>query len=683
MKRVPPLVLTVVLLGCSGFLYAQAWSGILAPSRAINWSHAGATITSRTTQCGSTIAAYGTSSSPQSAATINTAISNCSNGYVLLGAGTFYLNTSIISTTSNVTLRGMGPDQTFLAFMNTSTNCNGFGATSICVWNGDASGYWYKSGNTASWTANYSQGTTQITIGSPSNPYYSPVAVQAGNLVVLSQNDDSSDTGNIWFCQTYGSDGTCSEQGSGGVAKSGASQTQNVTVTAVSGSTVTISPGLYAPQWTSSKSPTAWWSNSLPITGFGIENLSVDYSNMGANMAGIEFHNATNCWVENIRSINNTASGDSTHKHVLVASSNHITVRDSYFYGSSPTSEGYGNDFGFGSADCLSENNIFQHMAAPMMNETDVGTVFGYNYAVDDYYNNGGVNWQMPSGWHHSAGDQYLLNEANEGIGWISDIIHGTSSFFTHFRCYLNGHDPATQDPAYTSPYKNQATFAYFPMAGNRYENVVGSVLGTYSYHTKYLYSPASTTDCGVYSTAATSVFVFGFSDQGGVMFAPTSGDSVQNCPSGSAAPYAIYDDTSQYTGSNAGNIMLWGNYAACNGDSACNTVRWQSSENASGAPTYPGLSSPSQTLPSSFYLSSQPSWWPSSIPWPTVGPDVSGGNVSNVGGHVYLNPAANCYLNVMGGKTDGSSGALTFNANNCYDAPAPTPAANLAAVAH
>jgi hypothetical protein len=54
-------------------------------------------------------------------------------------------------------------------------------------------------------------------------------------------------------------------------------------------------------------------------------------------------------------------------------------------------------------------------------------------------------------------------------------------------------------------------------------------------------------------------------------------------------------------------------------------------------------------------------------MPWPSVGPDVTGGNIAKVGGYAYHNPAANCYLNIMGGKTDGSSGALTFNANTCY----------------
>jgi len=74
-------------------------------------------------------------------------------------------------------------------------------------------------------------------------------------------------------------------------------------------------------------------------------------------------------------------------------------------------------------------------------------------------------------------------------------------------------------------------------------------------------------------------------------------------------------------------------------------------------------------------------------MPWPGIGPDVTGGNVANVGGHVYLTPAANCYLNILGGLTNGTTGALTFNANNCYGSSAqsngPVPPTGLNAVIH
>jgi hypothetical protein len=498
--------------------------------------------------------------------------------------------------------------------------------------------------------------------------------MQVGSMLILDQQDDASDTGNVYVCQTYGSDGSCSQQGAGGNAKADRAQTQSVQVTAISGNTVTIAPGLYAPQWTSAKSPEASWSSTLPIAGFGIENLTLDFSGAGSGGFGIMFQNATNCWVKNVRSVNGVNTGASFATHVMMYQSNHITVRDSYFYGSNPASEGYGVNPNIGSSDVLVENNITQHVATGYIGMGTTGTVFGYNYAVDNYF---GGAWQQGDSFHHTVFDDYVLWEGHEGIGFVADDIHGTSAFLTQFRSYFSGHDPATENGA-----KTEATFAYFPMANSRYFNLVGSVLGTQSYHTKYEYSPASNSDCGNDGTGATAVLVFGFSQQGGAMFAPSSG-SAANC-SANYGTFDIYDDTSQYTGSNTGNIMLWGNYAACTGDSNCNAVRWQSSENASGASTYPGLSSPSQTLPASFYYSSQPSWWPSSIHWPPIGPDVTGGNVANVGGHVYLNPAANCYLNVMGGLTSGSSGALTFNANTCYDPADPlAPPTNVSAVAH
>lgn len=662
MNQIRPLLLTALLFCCSNYLYAQApWSGVLSSARAINWSNAGATITNRTTQCGSTIAAYS-----GTAATINSAISSCTPGdYVQLGAGTFNLSTSIVTTTSNVTLRGMGPNQTFLVFSATSSNCSGYGGTAICVWNGDSNAL-NNLANVVSWTAGYSPGTTQLTFSSTSN-------LHVGSLVILTQQDDASDTGNVYVCQTFGANGDCTWQGTTGNARPGWGQTQNVQVTNVSGTTVTVNPGLYLPQWSSSKTPEAYWSNSLPITGFGIENLSIDFSAAGNGWSGIMFWLATNCWVKGVRTVNNYTTGSSFVNHLGIYQSNHVTVRDSYMYGSNPASEGYGLMIGVASADCLVENNIGQHIASSYLTDGSEGTVFGYNYAVDNFYNGNGTapTWQQSDAIHHNIFDTYNLIEGHEGIDYGSDDIHGTSAFLTVFRSYFSGFDTATQD--YGGQSKNRTTNAYVVDAAERYHNLVGSVIGTQSYHTAYLRSPASTTECVDPGTAAGYVILTGYSSGYTTFSNACLGES-----------FTVYDDQSIYNGTNTGNLMLWGNYAACTGDAACNAVRWQSSENASGASTYPGLSNPSQTLPASFYYTSQPSWWPSNITWPPIGPDVAGGNVANVGGHVYLNPAANCYLNVLGGSTNGSTGLLTFNANACYGAPSPVaPPTNVSAVAH
>jgi len=399
------------------------------------------------------------------------------------------------------------------------------------------------------------------------------------------------------------------------------------------------------------------------MTGVGIENLSVDVSALTSGSAGIEmFENTAQCWVKGIRSINGTATGSAANSHIALYIGVHDTVRDSYFYGSNPGSGGYGTASTSVGADNLVENNILQHMATGTIAEGCTGCVYGYNYAVDNYFGNPGSTFQQDDESHHSAGDSFLLWEGHEGIGFDADTIHGTSWMITHFRNYLNGRDPAAELGA---P-KNTNTFAYQPMAYSRYFNLVGSVLGTSSYHTTYQSIPASGTDCG--SNSQTIVMPLGWSNLGGTWSNACQGRT-----------YTIYSDLLV-----ASTLMRWGNYAACTGDAACNAVRWVAGENASGAPTYPGLSNPSQTLPASFYLSSKPSWW-GTMPWPAVGPDVTGGNVASVAGHVYHNPAANCYLNVMGGKTDGSSGQLTFNADDCYSSGGGglTPPSNLVIVVH
>jgi len=88
--------------------------------------------------------------------------------------------------------------------------------------------------------------------------------------------------------------------------------------------------------------------------------------------------------------------------------------------------------------------------------------------------------------------------------------------------------------------------------------------------------------------------------------------------------------------------------------------------------------------MPASFYYNSQPSWWPSGKAWPLIGPDVTGGNIAGTGGFANTNPAEDCYLNAMNGPSDGSGGALSFNAAACYTNSSPVPPpTGLTAVVH
>src|SRR5579859_5195887 len=631
---------------------AQQWSGIIAPSRATDWSGAGVPggIAGRSSICAS-LNPGATSSQ------INNAIASCPGGQVVfLNAGTYNLSSGLIfNNKGNVTLRGAGPDQTFLKF-TAGNGCGGWGGD-VCLINGDpdCAGCGSPS-NVSNWTAGYSDGTSVITLSSLATGSVPPAV---GQLIFLDQLDDSTiDTGQVWICQTAN---TCTQQNGSQNGRPGRGQQQPVKVTAVSGSgpyTVSITPSIRMPNWSSGKNPQAWWSNSLPISGVGIEDLSIDNTGTvvtGSMMAGVMVVNGYGNWIKNIRDIN------SPHNHVQFYQSAHNTVQSSYFYGSfNAASASYGVD-NYNAADNLIVNNIFQHIAESMMTEGCVGCVFAYNHTLDDWYINGDAQWQEPSSWGHSVGDSFILWESNNGIGLISDDIHGTRHFVTAFRNYWTGYDPAGG----SSGGKTEQTTPIILEAGSRYFNIIGNVLGTPSLHKNYQVSPSSATDAGSISTTNQSIYSFGFSGNEGTYMSPISNDMAQ-----------------------VATVMRWGNY-----DTSTASVRFVSSEVPSALSLLGNLLPSNQSLPASFVFSARPSWWstPWGTPaWPANGPDVTGGNIYGMGGNANSIPSALCYANSpvdpnYSGAAD--RGVLLFNANACYasssGATPPAPPTNLTVVVH
>ena len=668
---------------------SQAWSGLLAPNRAITWSNAGAgTIPSRTTIC-QTLGTAGQSATyaqTVTAAQIASAIQACpANQVVYLNAGTYTLSTSLMGPgnggawPNNVTLRGAGANQTILSWTAFTNNCLGYGPAGLCAFNGD-SGVGQYATNVMAITGGVSSGSTSITIGGQGTGCTTSGTcpgnlsnLKVGSLMEINQQDDCNDTGN-WFESGYGPgySGACQLVTWGGTSNAwppnypsgtsntGRSLTQVVTVTAISGSTVTFSPGLYGGKWNMSYAPYAAYSSTPPLTGFGLENLQLNTSPLGDEEAMLNIVWATNSWVKNVALVNPTVNnGDpATRKHILVASSQHVTIRDSYMYGSRWGSDAYGVDLVWGTSDSLIENNIAHHMASAFMTETAIGNVFGYNFDADNYYVNGnGAQWQQCELYHHDAGDAFNLYEGHEGICADNDDIHGTSFGLTYFRNYLSGRDPATQCPGggnCQTGSKIQNTAAYIDLAFARYANFVGNVVGDGSYANTYQNVGASgnVNSCPGYSW--TVLYSLNFAN-------------------GNQQPFSSACTQTTYTIDNdplvSASLVRWGNY-----DTVNSAVQTNAGETASGAPAYPGLSSPSTSWGSfpSLYLPGKPSWWTfnngtTTTPWPSVGPDVTGGNIANLGGHAYHNPAANCFLNVLGGKQDGSSGPLGFDAGLCY----------------
>jgi hypothetical protein len=585
-----------------------AWTGILAPSRAIDWSGAGVVggIPVRTTVC-ATLQPGATS------AQINAAIAACPSGQVVsLAAGTFNLADDGIVMKSGVTVRGAGADQTELVF-TTVNQCGGTQAAVCFMGTND----WYGGAevmpggaNAADWTGGYAQGATEITLGNVGS-----TGITVGQYIYLDQANDAAPGPDFFVCD--GTAGSCSLQGGNGGRTIGGvlhSQLQIVQVTAINGSTYTISPGLYSPNWRAGQSPGAWWATSTTQNA-GIEDVSIDATNAGGQM-NVAFYNVMNDWIRGSRLVRSCQCNRDLIQFNQAA---HVTVESNYLYGTQGQSENYGVE-AYLASDNLVHNNVLQHIVAPFVVQPSLGSVYAYNFAINDTYVDGqGLNWMQAEFVSHDAGGEFQLYEGNVGPGYNADVFHGNQLMNTLFRNYLLGTDPG----------RMAATSAIILLSYNRYVNVVGNVLGT----------PGATTT---------------YQANGG----PGQTNTVYDLGAGNfEGSVTVASDPMV-----ASTLVRWGNY-----DTASATAKFDPTEVPSTLTPYGNAVPKSHTLPASFYRSSKPAWWPSSKPWPAIGPDVTTGTIPGLAGHANTIPAEDCYLHMMSGPADGSGAVLTFNAASCY----------------
>lgn len=566
------------------------------------WAAAGVEggIPARATQCGSTIAAYS-----GTAATINTAIGNCTEGqHVKLGAGTFTLSTKIDFTgDDNVTLRGSGPDDTFLIFTN-SSSCLGQDSV-ICVPGSDLS--YYGPGpptHTATWSAGYTIGTTEITLSSVTG-------LAVGMDLFLDQTHDTvaaSDNGNYFVCaNTTMPDGSndCTDETGTINGRDGRGTREAHRVMDIDGTTVTIEPGVMIPYVVSGESPGAWWGNEGSyIEGVGIEDLSIDTTDADSIIGAVVFMFARNSWIARTRIIYAPSPRSAVYMYQCI----HCTVESNYIYGSvddAGSSQNYGVD-DFGGTQNLVQNNIAKHRTSPFVRNGTVGSVYAYNYAIDDHWDPCCFPhpFLQAALYHHELGSAMNLDEGNIVPSIKGDIIHGTSLLWTVFRNYAIGWEPN----------KTQETNPFLLYAYNRYWNAIGNVFGRTGYHSAY----ATGSDTSIYGIGLGGNFV----------------------------------DADPVTGT---TLMRW-----CNWDTVTSTAdttngdqtgtRCVSSEVPDGIAVgaNPVPTGTYTNLPDSFYLGAKPPFFAGDDAWPGIGPDVSGGDVSSVGGHVHSNPAKLCYESLV-----------------------------------
>jgi hypothetical protein len=687
-------LLPLILLWLPLYSHAQSqlWSGIIAPARGIDWTQAGAVPGSpgslpdaSWTQCGSTLPAGNYNGS-----TISSALSNCpSNTYYLLGAGVFNINGSIGMPGGgghgHVALRGSGAGVTFLSFSGSLSGCNGTSAD-ICI-SGDGT---YPGGPTKAynWTSGYAQGATQITLSSVSG------IVLNQTMLVLNQCDtgfggadptcatgSAVDNGGYFVCSSLynsnngtGCGANGGDTGSWRSSPGGDFEQEIVQVTAINqggcGSTcVTISHPLFHPNWSAGQDPQAVLVQ--PALQDGVENLTIDGSPSTANQTGIGMQDVWECWVSGV------VIHDTYEFAVYALVTAHLTVKDSYFFRSNGHPDAYAIRPTVGDSDLIQNNIIQQWKNSFACDGPCAGEVVAYNFSVDQIVPSPS-DQMWGAYWTHSAGDNFMLREGNAGNQGQDDNVHGTHldqtslrNFFWGFESCINGTTGGSNCGPNTA--KDQTSTGFVESSGVRYANNIGNVLGTPGFTTTYQ-TPNS--------FAGFAAWIVG----------------------GGNASVGLPNDPLTIS-----TMLRWGNWDTVNAATLFCTAKGTpiaacpEDDRGDTAPTYPGLSNPSTTFPASFYFTSQPSWWPSAVPYPPIGPDVSGGNVGQCSGtidktaqaglpatnksqcpagslnsawagHVNANPAMNCYLS-LGGLPDGTGNILAFNPIACYGDPPPPPA--------
>jgi hypothetical protein len=673
MKRNIIVVASLLFLGLVP-ASAQLWNGLLgsvtssctgstSPSGcAIDWSSAGipgGIPSTSWTQSGSTIlaATYSNGSTDASSA-VNSALASCgTNHYVLLGAGTFSFH-SAVGVPSNCALRGAGANQTTVNCYVTGNACIYAGLNS-----GGASDSPPSLSSATAITGGLTAGSTSITVASTSG-------MSVGGFLLISQLNDPNFVSNSAAANNGGSICNCD----GGIGWNGTrNMGQIVQITSIAGTTVGITsggtgalvnPGLYYPY---NNSPLAVPFNESTSYA-GIEGLQVYAEDSGA-MENFYLGNCAYCWVNGVES--NYTDGNWAE----IDWGFHDQISNSYM------SNAFGHTSGTNDSNItvrtftsgsLIQNNILERGHFPLMLEWGAaGNVIAYNYIFGQYdiidFQNGGSNVVDPCSTvntpcsntpaidAHGAHPQFNLVEGNVGNMFEPDNIWGSSSWWTTFRNWWQG---TTQ------------------MCGNGNAGGLGRGTSSSCSDGVYAWQIANDYEIEAFSTRTNLVGdIVGSSQQqslvstqGGKALAPLQQVEAQcgTSPCGAnSRPYGTYGidfSLGYFSVSSTGGgtydeltpattLFVHGVY-----NSITSLVSWVT-----------GLT---HTLPNSLYLSGKPSWWSSSLAYPAIGPDITGG--SGPGNMTNLTPAENCYQKIMGGTSPGGSGTpLLFNAATCYGAAA------------
>jgi PKD repeat protein len=404
---------------------------------------------------------HATLPSTATAAQINSAISTCPAGSVVqLQAGTFSL-TERVSMKSGVVLRGAGPSRTILNF----TGGGGYNNGLISF----AGPFQDAPPIVKSLIGGMGQGSTVLTLNNVTG-------LAVGDLVGIDQlNDANIGVENV---ATFTSR-------SGGIRGQG----QNVMITAINGSAITISHPILMTNYNSAAQPEVWRIGS-PMRNAGVENMklvNVDQDNADFN---IYIQGGFNCWIKDVHSV------AAERSHMRAYQCVRIEVRHSLFQRTkSYASQSYGMNVTYSSF-CLVEDNIFEEVTSPvnLWGSGTCGNVIAYNY-TQNMRLDAAPAWLSENVFTHGCHPSMNLVEGNHLTTIYWDYIWGSASHNTAFRNRVTGWEAG----------KAANTFPICAERNNRFETYAGNVLGMEGIHTRYKLAGTAQTGLDNY------IYVFGY----------------------------------------------------------------------------------------------------------------------------------------------------------------------------
>jgi hypothetical protein len=347
---------------------------------------------------------------------------------------------------------------------------------------------------------------------------------------------------------------------------------QMVKVTRIEGNKVSIWPALH---WTykAELKPEAVVQRGSAYTSevvrrSGIEDLTLTTAN--SNLTDyIHFYTVNEVWLKGVEFRKIVAKAVFLHYYL------NAEIRGCYFNDAfyRTVGQGYGMIIRLGTG-VLVADNIFDKIRVPFwIHAGSSGGVAAYNYTHSVWSDDSALQNSHYNGGHGPHGMMNLF-EGNVGHSYQMDCYFGSASHNTVFRNHLHGSDPND------GGLKRVISLDRWMLTNN----IVGNVLGSANKVWEYEIDEKS------YDQRRNTIYRLGFPNMGNNGYSLIGDPNVQS----------NLDPRVKQT------LLRHGNY-----DYATRSVRWS-----------PEISE--RSIPPSLFLTSRPEWWPATVPWPPIGPDLS-----------------------------------------------------------